>query len=1074
LCLFRTWKLIKQFQNPLKASSSSSSYSPSFPFDLFGSSLQLLSISDSPSPSSFTSYSLFVGCSGFTPSLSSQNNGAVFLYSVTEIVPPIKPSPSFSPFLLTYQGTISPPPVTTSGGISSTVNTFFGKELFFTSDQKEGFISAYTEYFSGIVYYYQRIKGNNDDGSNYQFVTSFLPVPCSLSSAGVTVGTTSTTAAVVAATIGDYLNDYGSSIAFYETTVTLKRMKTNSLDLAARPVDVSEGREEEDQEEEKETISVMDVSDSFLPSDTSSSASGTNSSSSSSSNFWFSPSFYPVTPSMISPAKNKGSEKTSAGGLEEEEDDNYDYNDDGDYDEDDEDDDDAVISPSSRIISFNSSLSFFLVGSPGSSLLYVYSNYLSIVKTISCSFLASSSSSDVESILVSFGLWNVSELSLLHSHYEKLCVNASLLLSPSKRYSGIDGPSDSDWILIGRYSKKAVASYGKTILLSSSDNGKNTKGDLFVADASLLHSYGSTTVTAALKTGLVYHETAFLHHLIINVSSHVSRLLTDYTYFHQNNDGNGDGRGSDNINDNTGSNEQRSFLQDFWSSIISRNGIILTATLLPTTLFLGIAFYFTYQRSSNDLRFTKILSPRSHHASPPEEEGESDEARNGIMIKRKKGESTSSEAVEEADVENHNHNRWYKWQQYSYFSLPSSAAPSFYAFPSSSWHSTTAAPTKREGSNSMIIKDEDVIQSIELRQYPPAFLPSSFSSSNTGIASSDNSSIPPGEDDRSVDQASQDEEQDEETGHARRFSSSFSSSSLSVAAPQQAVSSSAVTVSSSFATLWKSWFTTPQELGYEAIMGVSDKKVERVSSSSDKGSVVGMRENGGSGEAEVTYDIYTAAEGEAIIRNGGSGTICLSDTTTTKGLGEKVVVSPDRGSMKWTTNPLKQKDNRSNNDEGDRVEGIKVASISSSSSASPSTSSAYNNPFVQFLKGSNQLLASTYQKRKSASSSSSSYRELSNSVNPSEEEDHHNHSTVGNPLSSFSSLLPAHRLYMRGEGNDVKTSKEEEGIGHAYELEELKGISFVNLPSSVSSSSAAISTSSSVVTTILEKDGFYI
>jgi hypothetical protein len=1052
---------------------------------LFGSSLQLLSISDS-SRSSVTSYSLFVGCSGFTPSLSAQNNGAVFLYSVTEIPPPVKPSHSFSPLLLTYQGMISPPPVTTSGEISSTVNTFFGKELFFTSDQKEGFISAYTEYLSGIVYYYQRIRGNSDDGSNYQFVTSFLPVPCSLSSAGVTVGTTSTTAAVVEAAAGDYLNDYGFSIAFYQTTVTLKRMKRNSLDPAARPVDISEGREEEDQEVE-EMISVMDVSDSFLPSDTSSSASGANSSSSSSSDFWFSPSFYPVTPSMISPAKNKGSEKTSADVLEEEEeDDNYDHNDDGDYDEDDEDDDDddAVISPSSRIISFNSSLSFFLVGSPGSSLLYVYSNYLSIVKNVSCSFLASSS--DVESVLVSFGLWNVSELSLLHSHYEKLCVNASLLLSRSTQYSGIKGPSDSDWILIGRYSKKAVASYGKTILVSSSDNSKNTKGDLFVADASLLHSYGSSTATAASKTGLVYHESALLHQLIINVSSHVSRLLTDYTYFHQNNGGNGDGGGSDNINDNTGSNEQRSFLQNFWSSITSRNGIILTATLLPTTLFLGIAFYFTYQRSSNDLRFTKILSPHSHHASPLEEEGESDEARNRRMIKREKGGSTSSEAVEEADLENRNHNRWYKWQQYSYFSLPSSAAASFYTFPSSSWHSATAAPTKREDSNSMIIKDEDLIQSIELRQYPPAFLSSSsFSSSNTGIASSDNSSLPPGEDDRSVDQAYQDEAQDEETGHSRRFSSS-SFSSLSVAAPHQVhVSSSAAAVSSSFATLWKSWFTTPQELGYEAIMGVSGKKVERASSSSssssastsssDQGSVFAMRENGGSGEEEVTYDIYTTTEGEAIFRNGSSGTIRLSDTTTAKGLGEKIVVSPDSGSMKWTTNPLKQKDSRSNNQVVDRVEGIKVASISSSSSVSSSSSSAYNNPFVQFLKGSNQLLASTYQKRKAASSSSSSYRALSNSVNPSEEEDHHNHSTVGNSLSSSSSLLPAHRLYMRGEGNDEKTPNEEEGSDHAYELKELKGIAFVNLPSSVSSSSsAAISASSPVVTTVLEKDGFYI
>ena len=503
-----------------------------YPFDSFGCAVQLLSPS-----------SLVVGSSGFSSSPATVNSGAVFMFSMRQV----NPGPVITRLGFHLEATLYPPTLPEEG---ARANTFFGKEISFTSTT--AFISAFTQSFSGVVYYYEKNVTNQD----YRLIQTFLPVTNGM----------------------NFVNYFGSSLVFTDFTIDVELF---SLDALFPSWERNSGLQSFHQLFPKAEEEIDEFN-----------------------SYYSEPDDTVVTQYQAFLVASVDDDHHNEEEVDPTE------------------DDAAMIPPSlSNSTSFlpkfermavSVPLSLLFINSPGSTfspssdkengMIYVYSNYRSVLRDISCQFIARVHALNITETLSSFSKVNATEILLFVNYYEELCHNYSRPLTPFSSSSD-SFEYQNEWTLVHKYQAKSSidlnyqegvvmnAQFGKQLLLDDETLLISAPFATLPFDPTTLPPMppsddpkkkpADSNVPLMSMTGAVFQEQMLIPSVLNRIDQDLTILLTSYPKpASEPTDGNSD--------PSNGGSKENGFFETIWKGISSKNGIIVTATCLPTLTLVAI------------------------------------------------------------------------------------------------------------------------------------------------------------------------------------------------------------------------------------------------------------------------------------------------------------------------------------------------------------------------------------------------------------------------------------------------------------------------------------------------------
>jgi hypothetical protein len=645
-----------------------------YPFDSFGCSLQFLPSSSSSSPQN----TIAVGSSSFTPHSSQVNSGAVFLFQMAPVAPSsigilakggsgspiafLPPPPPVVPRVTFHHLFTLFHPDKDSATSSSVVNTYFGKEIYFTGEM--AFISAFTASFSGIVYYYEK----NVVTGNYEMKQAFTPSqspfqPNYMNYFGSSVVIYSKKIQLGVPSVRKIIKEVEGSVQSTETT-DLKMMKSLQEWFPASTDDLGvysssnystgillggESASEEPSNQGEESVkdgSAVEspAADGDQPEEEKSPDVGSEQPSDNNSNQGGAGGdvFTAATdrsgdeqpqenspfvstddnPPVVSFLKIMNEDDTTASKDISNSNNN----------------DPVMVVPENDRKESSQTLSLLFVNSPGSSLtpystsssssastgngvVYVYSNHHSLLRNMSCelvgmelaweetidSILLSLSASSSSSSSLKDTLWTSTEIKQFLVYYQQLCAN----------YSHASSSSKNEWTLVHQFTLNPTVinsknnnnpqlfnpQFGQQLLISNENNNNHNGSDssLFISAPGLSMNYFDPIAKKinSVSSGVVYEDSAILTTLIEELTNQMTMILNDLAIHKETSSTPPTDTSTDN-NDNN-----KNHPNEFISWISSKNGIIITATCFPMLLLIVIIGYLfsknsvSYYSSSN-------------------------------------------------------------------------------------------------------------------------------------------------------------------------------------------------------------------------------------------------------------------------------------------------------------------------------------------------------------------------------------------------------------------------------------------------------------------------------------------
>jgi hypothetical protein len=622
-----------------------------------------------------------IGSSSFTPYSFQVNSGAVFLFQMAPVAPssiallakggsgspvgssPPPPSPVVPRVTFHHLVTLFHPDKDSSSSSStSVVNTYFGKEIYFTGEM--AFISAFTASFSGIVYYYEK----NVITANYEMKQSFAPSQSPFQP--------------------NYMNYFGSSVVVYSKKIQLG---VPSVRKIMKEVEGSV------QSTEATEMKMMKSLQEWFPTPTE--ELGEFSSSYYSTNILVGGEGGSEEPSNQGETAEDGSPVEGSASTEEDKyqdadkeqpcdnnsnqegsvDDVSTVETDRSGDEQPEENSPAVTTDDiSPVVSFlkimnedddaaskdisnsnndpvmvvpendrkesSQTLSLLFVNSPGSSLtpyssssssssssasngngvVYVYSNHHSLLRNISCglvgmelaweetidSILLSLSSSSSSSSSLKNTLWTPTEIKQFLVYYQQLCTNYSRSTASSS------SSSMNEWTLVHQFTLNPTIinsknnnnnqqlfnpQFGQQLLISTENNNHNgSDSSLFTSAPGLSMNYFDPIAKKinSISSGAVYEDSAIFSTLVEELTNQMTMILNDFAIHKET-------TAPPPTDTSTDNNNNKNHPNEFIAWISSKNGIIITATCFPMLLLIGIIGYLfsknsvSYYSSSN-------------------------------------------------------------------------------------------------------------------------------------------------------------------------------------------------------------------------------------------------------------------------------------------------------------------------------------------------------------------------------------------------------------------------------------------------------------------------------------------